>query len=509
MRHILLAGGIFLIVLSPIGTNGDETTRDGDWLVRIEEPHGKRILTMELTLTPRAEPKPALKHRLLPDPFRMHNGNAALFYLKAMGFFEQDAVRDRVREFQRQAAETAIRPDGSRGTPDPYRWLDLPLEDLPIDEAKQYLRLLSFQEPLLTEAANRKRFELDRDIRNVENPYDYLLPEIQSMRELGRMQSLRFRVAVREGRTEDAIRIAGEQLSMARHLGQDEFLVSNLVGMAIARMAWDDWPLIYRLADPPNLYWALAAIPPAFTLSQESLSLESNNLFLAVKPLGSVDQQSKTPGYWDELARESLIALSSLDHDGPTFSDDPGLQGVAMAAAFAAAYPDAKRFLMEQAGLTRPQVESLDEVQTVLLASRRHFEIASDETFKWAHLPHWQRTNNEAFAASTRFRNDHDGWFTLPTNLLLPAVRSALDYGATVDAGLAMMRTVEAIRDHAAHGGGLPMTLDELRLPAPIDPFTGYPPRYEHRGDHAMVSIVPWPSQEYRLVLRLANPGDE
>ena len=499
---------ILLALLLP-QASGDETSRDGDWLVRSEDTSGKRIHTMELTLSPQVEPKPALKHRLLPDPFRMHEGNAALFYLKAMGFFEQDAVRDRVSEFRRQAAEAAVQPDGSRQSAAPYIWLELPLAKLPLDEAKEYLRLLRFQEGFMAEAALRKRFELDREIRHVDSPIAYLLPEIQTMRELARTQSLRLRVAVREGRTEDAIRIIGEQLSLAQHLGQDEFFVSNLVGMAVANIAWHDLLFIHRLPDAPNLYWALAAVPPTLTFPQEAWSLERNLLFLEIKQMGMVDAQQRLPGYWDQLSREILEQLPTLDDGRPMFPDDPDLQRVAMAAAFAAAYPDAKRFLIEQTGMTREQVELLDEVQTVLLASRRHYEIATDETFKWANFPFWQLMGNEAYAESEQYLDTQNGWFTLPANLLLPAVKSMQRSIPTADAGLALVRTVEAIRDDAAHNGGLPKSLDNLRLPAPIDPFTGEPLRYEHRGDHAVVSIVPWPFLEYRLVLRVLEPRDE
>ena len=66
---------------------GVEKTRDG-WLEQRQT--GLLVRTKELTLHPTAEPKPALKYQLLPDDFAALPGNAAIFYLKATGFLEQD-----------------------------------------------------------------------------------------------------------------------------------------------------------------------------------------------------------------------------------------------------------------------------------------------------------------------------------------------------------------------------------------------------------------------------------
>ena len=68
---------------------GEEPTKDGCWVVEQDEQTGRDVRTMEMTLHPAGEPLPSLKYRLLPDDFDMVNGNAAIYYLKAMGFLEQ------------------------------------------------------------------------------------------------------------------------------------------------------------------------------------------------------------------------------------------------------------------------------------------------------------------------------------------------------------------------------------------------------------------------------------
>ena len=62
----------------------DEPTKEGAWLVDRSTPQWTQ--TMEMTLYPRGESRPALQHRLLPDDFDFVDGNAAIYYLKAMGF---------------------------------------------------------------------------------------------------------------------------------------------------------------------------------------------------------------------------------------------------------------------------------------------------------------------------------------------------------------------------------------------------------------------------------------
>jgi len=492
----------------------DEVNRQGDWIVTGEWPPMRQVLTLEMRISPRAESKPALRHRLSPHPFDAREGNAALFYLKAMGYLEQTAVRAAVTEFQRQASEDARREDGSRRTPAPYAWLNLPLEDFPVDEAKDYLRLLRFQEPFLAEAAQRTTFTSDRDIRRVERPTQYLLPEIQSMRELARTQSLRFRVALREGRVEDAVTILGQQFTMAHHLGQDEFVVSNLVGAAIAGIAWRDALLLVQHEDTPNLYWPLAALPNPLTFSRNGYVLEHNYLFLEVPQMERIDRQPREPGFWDQIAREVLDKMPALDELGrPAGStafgvDDAGLRSLALATAFAASFPAAKRFLVEETEMTRDAVESLDAAQTVLLAGRRHYEITSDDSLKWTYLPLWQMLESEAYESSDGVFRDSEqrhGWLTYPTAVLRPALKQVNVANAGADGGVALVRTVEAIRDHVARENELPSRLDRIRMPPPIDPFTGQPISYVREGDQAVLQMKPPRMPEIRLVLRLTG----
>jgi hypothetical protein len=90
--------------------------------------------------------------------------------------------------------------------------------------------------------------------------------------------------------------------------------------------------------------------------------------------------------------------------------------------------------------------------------------------------------------------------------LLLPAVLAARTAEARCDQTIALLRTVEAVRMYAATSDGqLPPTLDDLPVPAPLEPFTGKPVDYEFLGDRAVLNGHALPGMRYRLVLRLAD----
>ena len=242
---------------------GDEPpVKEGGWRISKDAQQGISVHTMEMTLHPQPEPRPALKYRLLPDEFEMLDGNAAVYYLKAMGFLEQNFPRNMLFEYHKSARERANEQGKSLNQVPPFTWHSMSPEELPLAEVKDFLRMTAFQPRILAEAAKRRWYDMDRNIREVEAPFEYLLPEVGAMRQLARMQTLRCKVAIAEGRVSDALVILGQQYALGRHLGQDEFIISNLVGIACTGgLAWYDALHLVQHPDTPNLYWAFAALP--------------------------------------------------------------------------------------------------------------------------------------------------------------------------------------------------------------------------------------------------------
>jgi hypothetical protein len=448
---------------------------------------------------------------MLPDDFDMLDGNAALYYLKAMGFFEQDPARRRLDQFREEALARAKRGSEVYREVPPRVWLSTPPDQLPLDEVKEYLNLMSFQRWFLREAARRERFDMDRNLREVDDLISYLLPEIQSLRELARTQSLRCRVAIAEGRVDDAIEITGQQFALARHLGQDDFLISNLVGIAIAGMAWNDALYLVQHTETPNLYWALATMPRPLVDLRHSMSIERQWVYEQLKVLREVDETPRPAGYWQDFVDRLLPQIGYLasEFDLPLFEEKPDLVRAAVVAYVAAAYPGAKEYLIEECQLPVEQVDAYPTAQVVFLAMVRFYDQWRDEYFKWMYAPFHQAQSNEYYGSVDRgFRTatQRYGWCTQPARLLLPAVPSARTAEARCDQTIALLQTVEAVRLYAAaNEGRLPPSLDELTVPAPLEPFTGKPVEYELSDDHAILSGHPLPGMQYRLVLRLAE----
>jgi hypothetical protein len=499
------------LALSPLGTSSvrAESSKDGNWTVEQDEGTGINVYTMKLTLYPKNEPVPALKYRIIPDDFDLRDGNAAVFYLKAMGFLEQDWARKEIAKFREKKERESKSP--YEACP-PYSWLDMKAQELPLDEVKSFLKLTRFQCPLLREARLRRHFSVDRNIRDVDDPIAYLLPEIQAMRELARMQTLRCKVAVAENRIDDAVAILGQQYALGRHLGQDEFLVSNLVGIAITAIGWSDSLEIVQHPKAPNLYWAYASMPRPFINLRRSMALERQLLYLQFKVLREVDETPRPAGYWAEFVDRLTPQLQGFEEEfGISLgqSNDRDLTRTMLVGMIAAAYPKAKQYLIEDCGMDAKKVEAYPTTQVVFLAVVRYYDQARDDQFKWIHLPYWQaesKTGCLTFEDKMRVKPDRVGWAATPTRMLLPAVMAARTAAARLEQHLAMIQAVEAIRMYGAvHGGKLPASLDDCSVPVPPEPFTGKPLDYRCNGRRGILTGHAMPGIQYRLILRFAD----
>ena len=493
----------------PQSSFADDPQRNGPWLVE-QKAGGPYIHTAELALHPQAEPKPALKYRLVPDQFDLLEGNSAIYYLKAMGFLEQSQPAKMLQEFRdkyrEQASEQGVRIDSLP----PYSWEDMSPKELPVEEVKQYLSYSSFQIPLIAEATRRPEFTLDRNIRSIEQPIAYLLPEIQNIRELARTQSMRCRIAIAENRMADALAIQQQQITLANHLGNDEFIVSNLVGAAILGIAVQDMLYVLQQPDAPNLYWAFASLPTPIISSEQSLSFERQFLSLQVKALNEVNETPRPSGFWQDFIDRILPQLKGFEVEGFSFgSDDPQVTRASFVTYIAAAYPSAKRYLLEELKMDRKLVDSYPTAQVVFLAAKQYHARSADEAFKWFHIPYDQAQRLPAFKQFDEQRTIASrrlGWASAASDLMLPAVNAFRAAQTRSQQQVALLQTVEAIRMYAAaNASKLPVSLSELPYPAPNDPFTGQPFSYKVDGDQALLSGEPTPQLQYRFKLSIAK----
>lgn len=506
MKHFLVLSFCTWMLTSIAGA---APRADEDWVSTRDETTGQTTLSMTLTLHGAAAPIPALKYRFIPDEFEQREGNAAIYYLRAMGFLEQNAARDQLSQvWDRAREEAASKGVGFSDLP-PYTWLETPPDKLPIDEVKKYLQLTSFQPRDLAVARQLTDFDLDRNIRDVDSPIMVLLPEIQTMRELARNQSLRCRVAIAENRFEDAFEIIGQQFALAHHLSEEPFLVSNLVGAAVASMAYTDGLYLAQMPGAENLYWAYAALPNPIIDIKKSLGFERQLLFLEVKPLAEVDEKPRPTGYWSDFVDRVIPRYAPIMDGLRIDTEIPSeMDRMAVVSAIGASYPGAKRYLLDEIGMDAELVESYPTAQVVFLAQKRFYERFRDEHFKWFFVDENLRSGVDEYQTLDQRMEQQAakvGWAAFPATQLLPAIRAMNSAVQRIQLSVAMLQTIEAIRMYAAgHDGELPKSLSELPYPAPANPFTGKPIQYERSSDAAALTADA-ANLTYKLTIRIAE----
>lgn len=485
MMIIGMLGGVCFVGLANQSI-AEESSKNGTQAEVKVEPE-----TIRLTVHPKGAPTPALKIRLVPDAAEQLRGNSAIYYLKAMGFFEQDYVRDRLREVIKKASEEAKSTNREASEFPPYSYLELRPSDYPKEEVREYLKLLSFQVPILREARRYRDFSMDRNIHLSENPMGYVLSEMQSLRELARNQRIRCRLAIAEGRIDDAIEVIGQQISMSRHISMDDFLVSYLVSSAVLRMALDDTLVLLEHSECPNLYWAFSQLPDPLMNMEACLAMERQFVFLQIPRLREVDLDPKGEEYWKEFIIEFAERTREIDeynnqNERPIVSRELGENRVASILKEVAANAEkAKEYLIERAILSKERSDGYSDAHLVFLAMKDLVEVSRDDPFKWLRLPYgdarerYIRVNEEMKQIRERF-----GWFTGIPQGLLPSFDAFHESVTRSKQRLALVQAIEAIRMAGfANQGKLPDRLDTLPAPIPSDPFTGKPFSYEVDGD--------------------------
>lgn len=454
------------------------------------------VETWKLTIHPAVESKPSLKIKLLPDPTEQLDGNAAVFYLKAMGFLEQEGARDRIREIYKSIGEQVKATGKSAEEFPPYSYQEMHPRDYPQKEVREFLELLAFQELSLREARRFRDFSMYRNLHLSDNPIGYLLPEMQAMRELARNQRIRCRLAIAEDRIDDAIEVIGQQITMSHHVGQDDFLVSYLIGAATLRVALDDTLLLLEHADCPNLYWSFAQLPSPLISPERSLAVEKQFLYMQVPKLKEVNTTPLPKEYWtlfieDFSKRTADIDAYNVGSDVTIVSKVQGEERIkSIQKSVLENAPQAREYLLSRGILSTNNIDTYAKEQLVFLAMKDYYEVHRDEHFKWCHLP-YQLSREKIALTKASMKKDQEryGWFTGVTQNLLPAIDAVNEVVTRTRLRIALIQAIEAIRMAGAENGGkLIENLTQAPVPIPNNPYTDKPFGYLVSEDMAVLS---------------------
>jgi hypothetical protein len=427
--------------------------------------------TVELTVSAAAEPRPALKFRLLPTISQRKPGNAATHYYRAIIM-----QRQKPKEYWQESADNFA------------AWNEAPRAEYPKEKVAKWLDQQRTVLAEVKEAAYKEHCDWDFRLQDLHGPevYAFLLPEIQECRELARTLRVKARYEIMDGRPADALETLRWGYQLAHDAAQPPFLVSGLVGVAIAGvMNFELEHLIQESGD--NYYWAIAGLPPLLVDLRPALEFEMNSPFQVFPFLRDAETAVRAPDEWRRLIVGALKDLEDLG--GPNVFR--GWQGeLAAAGLMAKLYPVAKEALIA-AGLDRAKVEAMPVGQVVAIQTARATESAYHDIFKFTLLPYEQAMQRlpEVMKLLEKdvIRPDAalSGKVGLPiANLFLPAVQSVLKAKVRLARGFAALQAIEAIRMHAAASGKLPASLADITIvPVPDNPATGQP--FPYRLDAA------------------------
>lgn len=440
---------------------------------------------VRMTLYPAAEPRPALRYRLLPPLIDLRPGNAAVFYNKAALMSQQQAngkQRDQIDQ-----------------------WREMPLAELPREEVAAAVR--GWEGVLKEVGYGAVREECDWQMPLREGfPYAIVLPEAQEMRGVARMLALKARLEIAERRYEDAVGTLRTGYALARHVARGPFYVQVLIGVVISGLMNEQARELSQQPGAPNLYWANASLPQPYIPLNAANQYEKDSLFFWHPEWRDIDRQTHDAAAWHEIYEEMVDSLAEIDSDH--FGEHRRWLVLGRAVR---QYSHAKRWLVER-GRSVESVEQMPVAQVVVLYTIGLFKELCDRNHRWAELPFpdvIERWSADQEAINQEIRRE-----ILPfASFLSTPVSTVRRAQVRLGRQFALQCAIEALRHYAAnHDGKLPAKLDDVvEMPVPKDPWLGIPFDYELSGDTAtlMARVPPdMPAKHFGIhyEIKIGNP---
>src|SRR5262245_19871728 len=275
-RWSVLAGSMLLVTASLSASRGQDPptapkAEEKDWAV-----------DRALTVTPQPAPVPALKYRLFPLASERKEGNAVPIYLRL--------IHEQTDQARKYWTET------------PRKWNDLPIDRVPLGEAREFLTRMRpfFRQFDLGVRRTKAEWNYTFDQGSV---FDILLPDVQQMRNYVPMLVLRARVALAEGDFAAAAHALETGFAFSQHVADGPFLINELVGIACSNQFADAVLDFAERPNAPNLYWALTALPRPLIGLRTGLEFEQRSLEMEFPDLADLDRP-RSAEQWDALLEQ-------------------------------------------------------------------------------------------------------------------------------------------------------------------------------------------------------------
>jgi hypothetical protein len=412
------------------------------------------IQLRSLTLSPMPEAREALKYRLSPRAYELQNTNAAILYQSAAAWCpegDDDDLDDKIDQ-----------------------WRDMPIKDLPRDDVLAALGRFRASFRSIELATSRGRCEWDMPM---EEGFSMLLPSLSTFRKMAFALSVKTRLQVADGQTDEALATITHGLAMGRGIAQGPTLVQDLVGISISAMMFKNTSELMGSPNAPNLYWALTELAVPYVDFRQSMGYEYDMMYWEIPELRDLEGETLSEAQASALVGKTFKRFSDAGLGEQEFL---GLLPMAWVMLH---YADAKLFLTDR-GMAASRFEAMPAAQAVILYQFKEFREVRDSVFKWLALPYSQyRVHAEQHNKAIRTVSQRGS----KTNLFamyLPGLSRCRFLGARLCRDIDILRVIEALRLHAAaNQGAFPKTLDEVTLvPIPVDPVSGQPFVYTYRG---------------------------
>jgi hypothetical protein len=442
-----------------------------------QDPKPPESASYALTLRPVGPPVPSFRYELLPSFRNQTANNAALLQHRALHLLTEQ--RPPAKEF----FETREKFE---------KTLTLPLNEFPKDEVRNFLKPYGGVFKEMEAAARCERCEWGVEERIAAEGIGFLLPDAQKMRELSFLLCLRCRLNAADGNIEAALNDVQTSFALARHASVGGTLIHFLIGVTIATQGVSSLELAMQTPDCPNLFWSLSALPRPLVDIRKAMDGELRSLEGIVPIPKDVDKGPMSPEaalvaldrFWD--------ALVKFSEQQPPFGLAESRLGLAMYITLQ--HPRARKSLLA-AGKKEAEVDAMPPAQVVMLDALIRFRNARDEAFVWFNQPYAEAVQGfRQFAKDEKItREGPFDYLKLLIPLLMPAIDRMYGVQLRIERRIASLRTVEAVRLHAAKNDGkLPARLSDITIvPAPVDPLTLRPFPYAVEGNRFTITVPP------------------
>lgn len=388
----------------------------------------------------------------------------------------------------------------------PHKWTEAeekwhsveqtPLSKFPRKQVRATLGKFEGVFRLCQRAALCKRCDWEYPPLTIQNMGDMPLADVQMMRELIKLLSLRCRLHLSEQRFEEAGKDLRIGLTLAQHVGDSQFLIQDLVALALTSIMLSRVEEWVSIPGSPNLYWALTELPRPLISVRRSARSELGTIYRSFPTLRELKEKKLTVDEANTLVQRFFKTFLQLaGESGPDWRLQLGIATLAMKY-----YPLAKKGLLER-GMSEKEVEALPTTQAVALYHLQEYDRVRDEFLKCLTLPSWQAYEEMQKVDRVETPKAKQTG-NLVMVLMMPALTKMFLSEMRIERHLAGLRTVEAIRMHRAKQGKLPAKLSEIReVPLPIDPVTGkgFDEGYQREKDHqAVLNVPPLPERPAR-----------